>query len=848
MLKQYLHIKSQYQDCILFFRLGDFYEMFYQDAQQAANLLDLVLTSRGSDDGGKIPMCGIPYHAAENYIAKLVKAGLKVAICEQVEDPASVKGIVRREVIRVISAGTLIDDSLETRFVAAISLAHKSHTFGIALTDTATGMIYAYETSALVYILEILSKFVVTELIFSEDQKEALDALLQHPLFKIRQMTTTRFQAHAFDATRTYRRLCDHFQVSSLRGFGLEEKVMAYTAAGALLEYLESMHKTSLKHIDRLSWYEDSDYVFLSPAAYYGLELEQLLKTIDMTQTPMGKRLFRFWLYHPLKKVLDIQHRQRSLLLLRQEKDIAQHLKEHLLKNIPDVEKSLSRLSCGVSLPRDLLVIRNVLERLPSFKKILDALAKEHDFFDCEDIQHLREKLLLAINPDMPLAKNEGKVIREGFNPALDELRSLKENGLEWLKAFQMREVKRTGISSLKIGFNRVFGYYIEITSANLKLVPSDYIRKQTLANGERYITEELKAYEEKILSAETRILKIEAELMEQLTEDILKEIEALHRYASKIALWDVLVSLVALSYRHGYVLAQITEGYDLIIEEGRHPVVETLLAQEFIANDMYLNCDDQHLMILTGPNMAGKSTYIRQNALLVMMAQMGSFVPAKKMIVGIVDKIFTRIGAHDDISKGQSTFMVEMNETADILNNLSKRSLVILDEIGRGTSTTDGLSLAWALAEYLAQQQVRTLFATHFHELIVLAEQFKGIKNFNVAVKEWGDQIIFLHKIIPGGSDDSYGIYVAKLAGIPLEIIHRAKSVLTTLETESRLEQRLKTTEKKGLQLEMSDMKKEESKASVQSLYQELIQLQVDHLTPLQALQKISEWKKLCQ
>lgn len=843
MLKQYLQIKSQHKDCILFFRLGDFYEMFYEDAKAAASLLDLVLTSRGSDGTGKIPMCGIPYHSAENYVAKLVKAGHKVAICEQTEDPSVAKGIVRRDVIRVVSAGTFIDDTADTRYIASIYPSGSA--FGVALSDTATGIIHTNIFVNSSAAIEVLSKFTVHECVYPEDEEVPLRELLGHPFLKLRGVMMTRFSAQAFDPSRAYRGLCAHFGVNSLRGFGLEDKPAAHAAAGALLEYLKDMYKKPLKHVDRLTLYDDSEHVFLSPAAHHGLEMEMLLKTLDHTLTPMGRRMFRFWMYHPLKDVALIHARQRALLALKNEDRICEVLQASLLCHIPDIEKSLSRLSCGSAAPRDLLVVRNVLERLPFFAQALAPLADKEVAFLFRDIPALREKLLAAVDPQMPLAKNEGKVIRAGFSVELDELRGLRENGLGWLKEFQAREIKRTGINSLKVGFNRVFGYYIEITSVNIKSAPADYIRKQTLANGERYITEELKEYEGKILSAEARILKIEADIVGELTRDILREMSFIHAYARQIAEVDALLCLVLISRQRGYVMPAISEGYELLIEDGRHPVVEALLPGEFVANDTHLDRDEEHLMILTGPNMAGKSTYIRQNAVLVIMAQVGSFVPARVMKLGIVDKIFTRIGAHDEIAKGQSTFMVEMNETADILNNLSARSLVILDEVGRGTSTYDGLSLAWALAEHLAQQKARTLFATHFHELTLLADQFPGVKNYNVAVKEWEDRVIFLHKIIPGGTDDSYGIYVAKLAGLPELVIRRAKEVLAILEFGSSFRERLKGQTAPEEQLDMfkagrtSDPVLEEIRVALEAL-------DVNHLTPVQALQTLNEFKKM--
>ncbi len=845
MLKQYQEIKSRHQDCILFFRLGDFYEMFYEDAEAASRILELVLTSRGEDGRGRIPMCGVPYHAADNYIAKLVRAGRKVAICEQVEDPALAKGIVRREVIRVVTSGTFFDEAAEARYIAAVCLDGRG--FGIAFIDNASGTIYTSGIPAEAGAIELLSKLPLAECIYPEAAEKKVGALIGHPLMKMRGVTLTRFRDWSFAPGRARQTLLGHFGTQSLRGFGIEDIPAAQAAAGGLLEYLRDMHKKPLQHIDRIALYDDSDYVFISPAAHYGLELEALLKVMDRTVTAMGRRLFRFWLYHPLKNLALVRARQDAVQVLKEDDAVRRLIGGELLKNLPDLEKSLSRLSCGCGLPRDFLALRQSLTRAPQISRGLQGITAASSLFEVHDVPAIRELLERAIDPEMPLAKNEGRVIRRGFNAELDELKQLRDNGREWLVNFQAREVKRSGIGSLKVGFNKVFGYYIEISNANLKNTPSDYIRKQTLTNGERFITQELKEYEEKILSAEARVLKLEAELLEELLKSVLAEIVPLHRYGEELARLDALYSLGVVAAQPRYVRPAVTEGTELLVEEGRHPVVESVLAAEdFIPNDTRLDCEDNHLVILTGPNMAGKSTYIRQNAILVIMAQAGSFVPAASARVGLVDKIFTRIGAHDEIAKGQSTFMVEMTEAADILNNLSPRSLVILDEIGRGTSTTDGLALAWALAEYLAEKKARTLFATHFHELVLLADERSGVRNYNVAVKEWEDKVIFLHKIVPGGSDDSYGIYVAKLAGMPAPVIRRAKRVLAELELGGNLKERLKARQGGESQSELFGPVKADPVAEEIRLTLEA--LDVDNLTPVQALAKLNELRAISQ
>ncbi len=836
MQKQYMEIKSRHKDCILFFRLGDFYEMFYEDAEQASRILDLVLTSRGKSSDGRVPMCGIPYHSADNYIARLVKAGKKVAICEQVEDPALAKGLVKRDVIRIITAGTYLDEAVDARYIAAIVSDGKE--YGLAFTDTATGLLQTNQFP-LARALEVVAKLQLNECIFPEGKEPSI---LSHPLLRLKPVAMTSFRGWSFARERAYETLCTHFGTNSLRGFGIEDLPLAQAACGALVEYLREMNKTRLAHLDRLAVYNDGEYVFVSPAAHYGLEMESLLKVMDRTVTPMGRRVLRFWLYHPLKDPLMIRERQDAVELLKDAPQLVEALGSNLLKNIPDVEKSLSRISCACATPKDLLMIRQALVRGPQLSDALALLVQENSFFVLSDLPALRETLERAIDPQMPFAKNEGKVIRAGYHAELDELKGLQEGGRTWLAHYQAQEIRRSGINSLKVGFNRVFGYYIEITNTHLNSVPADYQRKQTLVNGERFITPELKEFELRVLTAEEKVLRIEAEIMGHLQKEILAQSGALHRYCRELAMIDVLYSLSLIAMQKGYVRPQITDGEELFIVQGRHPVVESVLAGDFIPNDIRMDCREEHCIILTGPNMAGKSTYIRQNAILVVMAQMGSFIPATSARIGAVDKIFTRIGAHDEIARGQSTFMVEMTEAADILNNLTPKSLVILDEIGRGTSTYDGLSLAWALTEFLAERKVRTLFATHFHELTLLADQYRGVKNYNVAVREWEDKVIFMHKIVPGGTDDSYGIYVAKLAGMPAGVVKRANKILAELEQDGNLRQRLKND---GAGTGQADLFSRRSDARLEAMASELDALDLDTLTPIAALAKLNELKK---
>jgi DNA mismatch repair protein MutS len=840
MLKQYQEIKQQYQNCILFFRLGDFYEMFLDDARNACGILDVVLTSRDAGKAGRVPMCGIPYHAADIYIAKLIKAGLKVAICEQVEDPALAKGIVKREVIRVITSGTYIDESsFESRYL--ICLNFKDKRFGIAFTDTASGQIQANEYPDIQKLIEVIAKIPAYECVFPAAEEKEVREIFKNPLLRSKNVVLSPFEDWSFNTDIAKKSLLEHFHTHNLRGFGIEDMNSSISASGALLEYLKQIHHKPMRHIDKLTLYADSDFVFISPAACAGLELEGLMQTIDQTLTGMGKRRLKDWIYHPLKSPREILKRQHAVTLLRDNPQIQQDL-GRLLHNIPDIEKSISRISCGSASARDILALRNTLLRQPEIQKTLQSIAKENSLFNLEDLPLLRELLSRAISPDIPLSHPEGKIINRGYNQELDSLRDIQENGKNWLKNLQRQEIKRTGINSLKIGFNQVFGYYIEISKANLDRAPSDYIRKQTLVNAERFITPALKEFEEKILTAEEKILDIEKRLLEEIHKAILDNSFALHIACTKLATLDGLYSLGILSLKHGYVAPQITEDEEINIKDGRHPVVEQCIAEPFIPNDTFLDCSENHLIILTGPNMSGKSTYIRQTAILVIMAQMGSFIPASSASIGVVDKIFTRIGAHDEITRGQSTFMVEMSETAGILNNLSERSLVVLDEIGRGTSTFDGLSLAWAISEYLAKTKARTLFATHFHELTALAEEFPGAKNYNVAVKEWADEVIFLHKIVAGGTDDSYGIYVAKLAGIPGEVVKRSQQILTKLELSGNLQEKIRNRIPPEDQLSLFSGN---NNAILEEIKKEIQNTDLNSLTPLDAFNKLQKLKR---
>lgn len=835
MLKQYQGIKKEYPDCILFFRLGDFYEMFYDDAVKSSKILDLVLTSRDAGKAGRIPMCGLPFHAADSYIGRLIKHGFKVAICEQTEDPSKAKGIVRREVVRIITSGTYLDESSNPRCLLSVVL--EKDNIGVAFIDVAEGAIKANQYNKKEDFAGILARIPVYEIVYPESSQKEIAKLLEEITGKTKNFTLSSLDDYKFNIETTTRIITEHFKIHSINAIGLEGKILALRAAGGILEYIKETSKTSVPHIDRICLYDDSEYVYISPSAIKGLEIESLIKILDRTITASGKRAHRDWIMHPLKNKDKINERLQAVAILKENQTIQKSLIE-IFKKVSDIEKSLSRLSSGYLNPKDILAIKNTIDLIPEIKKILSPISEINRYFSINDIPELRSFLDETINPDMPVTSPEGQIIKKGYSSELDSYRSIKETASSWLKNYQMEESRKTGISSLKIGYTQVFGYYIEVSKPNLHLVPDNYIRKQTLVNAERFITPELKDFEEKMLSAEQKILEIENNILKQVISKILEYSKQIHTLCNSIAAIDVLLSFSLSANSQNFVKPEITESDEIIIKDGRHPLVEYFLENRFIPNDVFLDCGENRLLVITGPNMAGKSTYIRQVAILIIMAQSGSYIPATSASIGLVDKIFARIGAHDEISKGQSTFMVEMSETASILANLSQKSLVILDEIGRGTSTYDGLSLAWAVAEYLYEKKVRTLFATHFHELIELEKTHPYVKNYNVAVKEWQGEIIFLHKIVPGGTDQSYGIYVAKLAGIPESIITRSKEILKELESIQKFSYDNKT-EQLSLFISQTDPVLEKLKIEIQKL-------DPDNLTPFEALQKIYELKNI--
>ncbi len=853
LMKQYQDIKNNHPDAIVFFRLGDFYEMFGPDAVTASKILQITLTSRDKGKAEPLPMCGIPHFTSENYVAKLVKAGHKVAICEQVEDPKDAKGIVKREVVRVVTPGTFQPDNpKENNFI--LGFFQKENIFGIAAADITTGEFLIYETHN--SLADEVNRFQPKEILYPQSFRSSsslIDGLEDYYL--------TGYDDWYFDYIEAYRKLIKHFRVASLDGYGCEGMIVAISAAGALLNYLEETQKDTLT-FRKINVIRRESKMLLDAATLRNLEISKnmrsnevegsLLWIMDETHTPMGGRLIRNWLINPLLDAEEIRRRQDAVASLMSDSGSLSKIQDGL-KSIYDIERLASRIGSGAANARDLLALRNSLEILPDLKallydyddKTLKALSGRIDVLS--SVKSLIEE---AIADDPPMTVKEGGLIKKGFNAEIDELREISSSGKDFIASLQARERERSGISSLKVGYNRVFGYYIEITKSNLSQVPEEYIRKQTLVNGERYITPELKEYEAKVLGAEERLNNIEYDVFIKVRNDIAADTEKLRQTSSAIAELDALHSFAFIAKKYNYERPVVDSGNVINISEGRHPVVERLSgAEKFIANDCLTDSEANRILIITGPNMAGKSTYMRQVALIVLMAQTGSFVPAKEARIGIADRIFTRIGASDIITKGQSTFMVEMIETANILNNATEKSLILLDEVGRGTSTFDGISIAWAVVEYIAKElKARTLFATHYHELTELSLVLDGIKNLNVAVREWGDEIIFLRRIEEGGADKSYGIQVARLAGLPDETIMRAREILSNLE-KSELNElgapKLAYASDAGISQTPGAGQLDLFATQADPVMKELLGLDVLSMTPIEALNKLFEMKK---
>ncbi|OLA95721.1 MAG: DNA mismatch repair protein MutS [Verrucomicrobia bacterium] len=808
MMQQYRRVRGSIPaDTLLLFRLGDFYELFFEDAKEAAVLLNVALTKRNG-----VPMCGMPYHAAQTYIAKLIKAGRRVAICDQTSEPQPGK-IVSRDITQIVSAGTVSDlDLLESKRANYLGAVHAdSGVFGFAYADLSTGEFRITQLQDRQSLLDEIARVSPSELLVSDEQQQQFKEI----------ENALGYDSYAFLPEQAVFTLCEHFKVKSLDGFGCAQMLQAVAAAGAIVHYLKHQLRRKIDHLASLRSDAPADYVLLDAATQSNLELVEprtardttLLAVLDRTGTPMGGRKLRAWILQPLRNLPELQRRHQMIADLLQEPDLLAAIRGEL-KSIRDIERATGRLSQASGNARDLLGLKTSLQEIPKLKGELQKLIERISFGktpiiaeedggpnaspartgralpvelhdNIHEMPELAEKLEKALVDDPPLALKEGGIFGDGYNCDLDELRRASRDGKNWISQLQEREIAATGIKSLKVRYNSVFGYFIEITKSNLANAPAHYERKQTTVGGERFVTPELKKMEATILGADERARQLEYQLFQKLREETLRELGPIQQTAEAIAVLDAICALTETARLFRYCRPALNETLRLVIKDGRHPVLDqTLVEEKFVPNDTSLDGENLRLAIITGPNMAGKSTYIRQVALIVLMAQIGSFVPAESAEIGLVDRIFTRVGANDDLARGQSTFMVEMNETSNIVNNATERSLVILDEIGRGTSTFDGLSIAWSVAEFLHDKiKARTLFATHYHELTKLSEDRPGVCNFNVAVREWNEQIIFLRKILPGGADKSYGIQVARLAGLPKEILDRAKEILAKLE-----------------------------------------------------------------
>ena len=856
-MKQYDSFKKKYPDCIMFFRMGDFYETFYKDAQICSQVCGLTLTSRNKGEN-PVPLAGMPFHAVDGYLKKMIKAGYKVAVCEQIENPKLAQGVVKRDVIRIITPGTLTDDILleekQDNFLCAVSLNAKNA--AISWVDISTGHFFARIVPEHAIVDEIL-RISPAECILPETRGELFGAEVKKLATQIEQAGNTAvtirpvWYFEPFDANK---RLLDHFGTKTLEGFGIKDGNPVISPAGAIIEYLKETQKTALGHISGIKLVEQKRFLQIDQVTLRSLEVlstirggssrGSLIESIDQTLTGMGGRMFRYWLCMPLCDVGSIELRQDAVEELIEKKAELEKIRG-ILKNFADLERIVARITTLRAWPRDLLALSQSLKRAGPLKQLLSVFAADNLVKlaqKCDCLPELAGVLEAAIEPDCPNHLRDGGVIKAGFNSELDELRNISKDARTWLAQYQQKEIQRTGITNLKVGFNQVFGYYIEITNSYADRAPADYVRKQTIKNAERYITDELKKYEEKILTAGEKSLELEQRLFEQLRAQCAGYIDRIQALAEVVATSDCLSTLAHLAAVRNYTRPQITSGTELKIGDGKHPVLAETLGSEFVPNDVELGEGSGDVVIITGPNMSGKSTYIRQTALLVLLAQTGSFIPAKQATIGLVDRIFTRVGASDELVRGQSTFMVEMTETANIINNATEKSLVILDEVGRGTSTYDGLSLAWAITEHIANKvKCRTLFATHYHELTALAELLVNVKNCNVAVREWMDEVVFLHKIVPGGTDKSYGIHVAKLAGIPKSILERSKEILAELENtfqkEASGEKLTKQRTKEPDGAPLFDQKEKD-------VLEKLKGLDVNNLTPIQAINLLNEIK----
>ena len=862
MMQNYLATKEQYKDCMLFYRLGDFYEMFFDDAIVASRELEITLTGRACGLEEKAPMCGVPHHAVDIYVSRLIAKGYKVAICEQLEDPKTAKGIVKRDVIRVITPGTVIETNMleEKKNNYIMSIVKKGVNYGLGICDISTGDFYATQIKLpdnnFEKLLDEYARYTPAEIVVNtamgNSEKELKILKDRYPTFVT--VRDDEIFSKEKDMLLKMYTFVDGFEKTK-EDFNNEDLIVM--AVNGLLGYFTETQKVKLEHINRIQVYEVQKYMSLDISARRSLELTErmrdgskrgtLIWVLDKTSTSMGGRLLRRWINDPLLDVIEINERLEAVKELKENMILRGDIIE-LLNKVYDIERLAGKIAYGNVNARELISLRNSLSNLPALKKTLSMagstmLNKLYDRLDeLTDIHDLIEK---AIVDEPPISVKEGGIIKKGYDPEIDEYRNASTEGKNWIIALEAKEKEATGIKNLKVGYTKVFGYYIEITKSFLKQVPTDrYIRKQTLTGAERFITEELKAMEDKILGSEEKVINLEYQAFTKIRDEIARNLERLQSSASSVANVDVLSCLATVAEDNNYICPEVNDGDIIDIKEGRHPVIEKMLdSGEFVANDTYLDCDKTRVAIITGPNMAGKSTYMRQVAIITLMAQIGSFVPASSAQIGIVDKIFTRVGASDDLSSGQSTFMVEMNEVANILKDATPKSLVILDEIGRGTSTYDGLSIAWAVAEFIADKEkvgCKTLFATHYHELLELEEKVEGIKNFHVAVKEKGEDVIFLRQILEGGTDESYGIHVAKLAGVPGNVVTRANKILRSLEKGGvKIKEEKEDKKQVAGQFDLFNIKYED-------ITHELDKINLNELTPIDALNTLAKLKEM--
>ena len=861
MMLQYMEIKEKYKDCILFYRLGDFYEMFFDDAITASAELGIVLTGRDCGLNERAPLCGVPFHSADSYIAKLVKKGYKVAICEQMEKPGEnqSKAPLKREVVRVVTPGTIIDNNyLDESSNNYIFCAHECNEgFGIAICDISTGEFMTTSFSLLESngVLDEVVKFMPSEIIVSESFS------LREDLKILSQTNVSLYDQWAFEYANAFKALCEHFGVINLNSFGIEDNMPAIGACGALIAYLHQTQMNKLEHLNSIRFYTTGDFMPLDASSRRNLEISVTMRTgtkkgsllgvLDKTTTSMGARLLKSWLEQPLVDATEINKRLDCLDEFKNDPLCREEIKS-CLESIYDIERLLSKIVYKSANAKDLCALKMSFESLPSIKLLLAGLSSAYGSALCHELDPLSDLHNLinkGIIEDPPFSVREGGFIKDGLSESLDRLREVKYKASDWLSEFEMRQRTETGIKNLKVKYNKVFGYSIEITNAYSDKVPAEYVRRQTLTNAERYTNEELRKIEDEILGAESKIVELEYDLFMQIRDEIERNLQRIQQTATIIATLDVLLSLAEAAHLNNYVRPEITNDGAIIIEDGRHPVVEKMSGSAFVPNDTHMNLGKNRMSIITGPNMAGKSTYMRQVALITLMAQCGSFVPAKSASISICDRIFTRVGASDDLATGQSTFMVEMSEVANILNQATKNSLLILDEIGRGTSTYDGLSIAWAVLEYIADQSklgAKTLFATHYHELTELEGNVEGVMNYRMSVRDYNGDIVFLRKIERGAADRSYGIHVARLAGIPHDVLYRSEEVMMLLLHEEMIKKGSAADESEAVYYDRPKRRGKVQKDKESDwLVEELLALDIDALTPRDALKTLYEFKE---